>query len=216
MTAPQEHKELIAELTARTGAVADAASRAVEGLPDGQDELVSAVIAQLRSVNDECQRINGVLERVSAMIEEPAPPAPAPVPEPPAPLAAPPPVGEPPPPPPPVAEPPPPPVAAPPPPPPPVDAPPPDPYGPPPGAAPPEPEEEEAIAVPSSQYTGTPEPVAYEGTGIQEGPPSEGIRLLATQMAVAGETVGDIERRLRTDFGVTNASQVVRELFGPT
>jgi len=95
MTAPQQQKELIAELTARTGVVAEAASRAVDGLPSGQDELVSAVIAQLRSVNDECQRIHGVLERVSAMIAEPEP-APAPAPEPPAPPAAPPPVAEPP------------------------------------------------------------------------------------------------------------------------
>jgi hypothetical protein len=224
MTAPEQQRELIDELTARTAAVAEAASRAVEGLPATQDELVSAVIAQLRSVNDECQRINGVLERVAAMIVAPAPPPPPPAPayESPAPAA---PVYEPPPaqpvyepPPPPAAEPPPPPppVAEPPPPPPPPAAapPPPDPYGPPPGAAPPE--EEAPIAVPSSQYTGTPEPVAYEGTGADEGPPSEGIRLLATQMAVAGETVADIERRLRNDFGVANASQVVRELFGPS
>jgi hypothetical protein len=208
MTDPQQQRELIEDLVARTSAVADASSRAVAGLPAGQDELVNAVISQLRSVNDECQRINGVLERVAAMIATPGEPAepPPPAAEPPPP---PPPVVEPPPPPPPPpsAEPPPPPAVAEPPPPPP------DPYGPPPGGEPPEPP---PIAVPSSQFTGTPEPVAYEGTGVEQGPPSEGIRLLATQMAVAGETVGDIERRLRTDFGVTNASQVVRELFGPS
>ena len=73
------------------------------------------------------------------------------------------------------------------------------------------------IAIPSEQYVSgqTPEPVAYEGAGAPAAP-SEGIRLLATQMAVAGESVADIEQRLRTDFGVTNADQVVRELFGPS
>ena len=191
------------------------------------------MIAQLHSVNDECARIHGVLERVSGLIAPPpSPPQPSPrrprraagdrprrpAPSPPPPPPAP----EPPPPPPrrsspaaPPAPEPPPPPPAPEPPPPPAEPPPPDPYGPPPG----EPDEPSPIAVPSGQFVGrlTPAPVAYEGTGGDpDAPPSEGIRLLATQMAVAGETVGDIERRLRTDFGVTNAAQVVRELFGPS
>ena len=42
------------------------------------------------------------------------------------------------------------------------------------------------------------------------------MRLLATQMAVAGEGAGDIERRLREDFGVPNAAAIVKDLFGPS
>lgn len=61
-----------------------------------------------------------------------------------------------------------------------------------------------------------PPAVAYPGTGKAEpaDSPSDGIRLLATQMAMAGESIADIERRLRSDFGVRDAHLVVRELFG--
>lgn len=59
-------------------------------------------------------------------------------------------------------------------------------------------------------------PVAYPGTSRTEleRSPSEGTKLLATQMAVAGESIAEIERRLRSDFGVADASLVVRDLFG--
>lgn len=68
----------------------------------------------------------------------------------------------------------------------------------------------------TADESGPPMPVAYPGTGQTElaEPPSEGIRLLATQMALSGESVADIERRLRSDFGVENAHLVVGELFG--
>ena len=44
---------------------------------------------------------------------------------------------------------------------------------------------------------------------------SAGIRLLATQMSVAGSDREEIERRLREDFGVANATDVVAGIFGP-
>jgi hypothetical protein len=43
---------------------------------------------------------------------------------------------------------------------------------------------------------------------------SEGIRLLATQMSVAGATNEEIVKRLRDDFGVEDADRVVAHLFG--
>jgi hypothetical protein len=45
---------------------------------------------------------------------------------------------------------------------------------------------------------------------------SEGIRLLATQMSVAGASNGEISRRLLNDFGVENADRLVAQLFGPS
>lgn len=196
----------IDDLVTRTAGLAEAADRAVEGLAPGGPggELVDAVIQQLQGVSAECARIHGVLERAAALISPSGegqplapPPQDAPPPPPPPEGSAPPPPA----PPPPSAMPPPPPLSEMPPPPPP-DAPP---------AV-----DSSPIAIPSDEYVArqTPDAVAYEGTGESAGP-SEGIRLLATQMAVAGESIPDIENRLRTDFGVANADQVVRELFGP-
>lgn len=44
---------------------------------------------------------------------------------------------------------------------------------------------------------------------------SEGVRLLATQMSVAGASTAEIARRLEEDFGVEDADAIVVELFGP-
>lgn len=52
------------------------------------------------------------------------------------------------------------------------------------------------------------------GAGSGGAPVSEGVRLLATQMSVAGSSVEQIEARLREDFGVEDAHAVVAELFG--
>ena len=56
------------------------------------------------------------------------------------------------------------------------------------------------------------------GAGEQPGVPttstSEGVRLIATQMAIAGSTRGEIERRLRIQFGVNDAGQALDEIFG--
>ncbi|MFN8113689.1 MAG: hypothetical protein U0R51_10890 [Solirubrobacterales bacterium] len=52
--------------------------------------------------------------------------------------------------------------------------------------------------------------------GPRPDPPriSEGVRLLATQMSVAGSSVGEIAQRLRDEFGVKDSEEQVRELFG--
>ena len=44
---------------------------------------------------------------------------------------------------------------------------------------------------------------------------SEGVRLLATQMSVAGASTDDIARRLHNDFGVEDADRLIAHLFGP-
>lgn len=43
---------------------------------------------------------------------------------------------------------------------------------------------------------------------------SEGIRLLATQMAVAGSSHAEIEQRLRSEFGVEDADAILAEVLG--
>ncbi len=43
---------------------------------------------------------------------------------------------------------------------------------------------------------------------------SEGVRLIATQMAIAGSSRSQIERRLRIQFGVRDADQALDEIFG--
>lgn len=42
----------------------------------------------------------------------------------------------------------------------------------------------------------------------------KGVRVLATQMATAGSTEQEIESRLRSEFGVSDPSPVLDELFG--
>ncbi len=54
-----------------------------------------------------------------------------------------------------------------------------------------------------------PEPATDEPVQI-----SEGVRLLATQMSVAGASSGDIARRLHDDFGVEDADRLIAHLFG--
>jgi hypothetical protein len=44
----------------------------------------------------------------------------------------------------------------------------------------------------------------------------EGIRLLATQMAVAGSSRDEIEARLQGEFGVTDAESVLHHVLGPS
>jgi vacuolar-type H+-ATPase subunit H len=45
--------------------------------------------------------------------------------------------------------------------------------------------------------------------------PTAGARLLATQMAVAGSSRGEIERRLRSDFGIEDAEGMLDGILGP-
>ena len=46
------------------------------------------------------------------------------------------------------------------------------------------------------------------------GATSEGVRLIATQMAIAGSSRVEIERRLRIQFGVRDADLALEEIFG--
>ena len=43
---------------------------------------------------------------------------------------------------------------------------------------------------------------------------SEGVRLIATQMAIAGSSRTEIERRLRSQFGVRDADVALDDIFG--
>ena len=63
---------------------------------------------------------------------------------------------------------------------------------------------------------GGPLPPVPGGPGQDLGGPhlSDGVRLLATQMSVAGASPDEIALRLREDFGVPEADRLVRELFG--
>lgn len=69
---------------------------------------------------------------------------------------------------------------------------------------------------PTDEPTEAPQPQAQEAPVEPPEPPkvSEGVRLLATQMSVAGSSVAEIARRLRDEFGVENSDLLVRELFG--
>lgn len=54
-----------------------------------------------------------------------------------------------------------------------------------------------------------PQASAADGAG-----PSEGIRLLVTQMAVAGSSHAEIAARLRNEFAVEDADKLLAEVFG--
>jgi len=56
-------------------------------------------------------------------------------------------------------------------------------------------------------------PVANGRSGGRP-PASEGIRLIATQMAIAGSTRAEIQDHLRERFGVNDAKPVLDEIFG--
>jgi hypothetical protein len=51
---------------------------------------------------------------------------------------------------------------------------------------------------------------------VNDGGPrvSEGVRLLVTQMSVAGSGPAEIAQRLHDEFGVENSNALVEELFG--
>lgn len=51
-------------------------------------------------------------------------------------------------------------------------------------------------------------------TAPTPGGTSEGVRLIATQMAIAGSSRTEIERRLRIQFGVRDADQALDDIFG--
>jgi hypothetical protein len=79
----------------------------------------------------------------------------------------------------------------------------------------PEPDEREAVEDVSEQ----PEPLSDDLSDppvpvSASGGTSEGVRLIATQMAIAGSSRAEIEHRLRIQFGVVDASQALDDIFG--
>lgn len=71
------------------------------------------------------------------------------------------------------------------------------------------------MAPPPRPITGLPPVPAGPGPEQLSGPQiSDGVRLLATQMSVAGANPDEIALRLREDFGVADADALVDELFG--
>lgn len=79
----------------------------------------------------------------------------------------------------------------------------------------PEPREPEAEVYESAQ----PEPISEDLSDTPvpvsaSGGTSEGVRLIATQMAIAGSSRAEIEHRLRIQFGVVDASQALDDIFG--
>ena len=59
----------------------------------------------------------------------------------------------------------------------------------------------------------TPQPST---NGPAKSRPSEGVRLLATQMAVAGSSPEEIAERLRSEFGIENAPALVAQMLDPS
>jgi hypothetical protein len=49
----------------------------------------------------------------------------------------------------------------------------------------------------------------------EQAPPSDGARLLAAQMAVAGSSRDEIEARLRDEFGIQDAGPILDGILGP-
>lgn len=63
-----------------------------------------------------------------------------------------------------------------------------------------------------------PEPAAEskaEPRPAADSPPSEGARLLATQMAVAGSNRAEIESRLQNEFGIRDTGPMLDAILGP-
>jgi hypothetical protein len=60
-----------------------------------------------------------------------------------------------------------------------------------------------------------PRPATPPGQGASGPIPSDGARLLAAQMAVAGSTREEIETRLRDEFGIQDAAPILDGILGP-
>jgi hypothetical protein len=70
-------------------------------------------------------------------------------------------------------------------------------------------------APPAQQSTPPPAPPADEQGGAAPSP-SDGARLLAAQMAVAGSSREEIESRLRDEFGIEDAAPILDGILGPS
>jgi hypothetical protein len=69
---------------------------------------------------------------------------------------------------------------------------------------------------PSRQRRFKPEPASKPSSrkrsSSKSGEISEGLRLLTTQMSVAGASRDEIAKRLRADFGVENAEPILKDM----
>lgn len=87
----------------------------------------------------------------------------------------------------------------------------------PPSAGPAEPPPPQQVAA-GPPARGSVDPSAQQAPGAPQAPPqdptrvSEGARLLATQMAVAGSTRDEIAWRLREEFAIHDASAILDEI----
>lgn len=66
---------------------------------------------------------------------------------------------------------------------------------------------------PSAAPPPPPQPIGQQAAG--GAPASDGARLLAAQMAVAGSSRQEIEGRLRDEFGIEDASPILDGILGP-
>jgi hypothetical protein len=219
-----------AALEASAGIAADRAQLTSGQEDEATSSLIAAIAERIEGIEADCRRLAGIMSGFEGLTAEAAAPPPAPV-APPAPPPA-------------VAPPPPPPSAAPFSMPPPPSQPPMPPVLPPPPAGPaatfpfpPPPPSEAYLPTPADDGESWPEPIGAPPSGIPEfaGEPeqapaadreeapsepaepvriSEGIRLLATQMSVAGASNREIARKLHDDFGVQNADALIAQLFG--
>jgi hypothetical protein len=70
-------------------------------------------------------------------------------------------------------------------------------------------------APPPQGSPAAPQPPANPASGPPSGTPSDGARLLAAQMAVAGSSREEIEIRLRNEFGIQDAGPILDGILGP-
>ena len=76
----------------------------------------------------------------------------------------------------------------------------------------PEPVEETTVETPRPRWLERDD--SPETSESDDGGTSEGVRLIATQMAIAGSSRSEIEHRLRIQFGVVDAEQALNDIFG--
>jgi vacuolar-type H+-ATPase subunit H len=74
----------------------------------------------------------------------------------------------------------------------------------------PQPEQERRV-----ESAPPPPPPSQPPRHAADSPPSEGARLLATQMAVAGSNRAEIESRLQNEFGIRDTGPMLDAILGP-
>jgi hypothetical protein len=76
------------------------------------------------------------------------------------------------------------------------------------------PREEPTVLAPLARPTQAEREASDDVPQSTSGGTSEGVRLIATQMAIAGSSRAEIEHRLRIQFGVDDAEQALDDIFG--